>query len=467
MNIEWPLEELGKIVTGKTPPKAIENAFEVSGIPFLTPKDMDNRKWIISTERHLSKDGLSCVKNSLVPAGSIAVSCIGSDMGKAAMVPTDTVTNQQINTIIPDTNKCDPDYLYYCLSTMQQALKDIAGGSATPILNRGHFGKVTVTLPALRYQQWASKVLSALDDKIQLNHQINQTLEKMAQALFKSWFVDFEPVKAKAAALEAGGSEEDALLAAMGAVSGKTPDQLATLSAEQPERYAELRSIAALFPSTMQDSELGEIPEGWDALPLYETADYVNGAAFKAKDFSEDRSGLPIIKIAELKQGISTGTKFTSGQFKEKYRISNGDVLYSWSGSPETSLEVFKWFGGEGWLNQHIFKLNFHNSKNIHFTYFLLKQIKPLLIRTAQQKQTTGLGHITVADMKRIRVPYPSHSLLSAFSRMGGPIYDRGSVAIQENVSLTRLRDLLLPKLLSGELTLADVEEAQAVEATA
>ncbi len=450
---EWYLEDLGHIVTGKTPPKAVENAYSITGTPFITPKDMDGRKWVSSTERNLSKDGLASVKNSIIPAGSIAVSCIGSDMGKAVMVPIDSVTNQQINSIIPDNKRCDPEFLYYLLTTMQQGLKDIAGGSATPILNKGHFGKVQVELPCMNHQIVAAKILSALDDKIQLNQQINQTLEQMAQAIFKSWFVDFEPVKAKIAALEAGGSEDDALLAAMQVISGKDPQQLTQLQTEKPEHYTTLRTTAELFPAAMQESELGEIPEGWEALPLYETAEYVNGAAFKAKDFSDDGSGLPIVKIAELKQGIAGTTKFTNGAFRERYLIDNGDVLYSWSGSPETSLEVFRWFGGKGWLNQHIFKINFDNKQNIHFVFFLLRQIKPLLIRTAQQKQTTGLGHITVADMKRIKIPYPEPDLLSAFSRIVSPLYDRGSNTIKESAMLAELRDTLLPKLLSGELS--------------
>src|SRR5690554_3758430 len=467
MSSDWLLEELGVIVTGKTPPQALEKAYFVLGTPFLTPKDMDGRKWITSTERYLSEAGLSSVKNSLIPAGSISVSCIGSDMGKAVMVPVDTVTNQQINSIIPDKTKCHPEYLYYLLSTKQQELKDIAGGSATPILNKGHFGKIQVHLPDIGYQAAAAKILSSFDDKIQLNNQINQTLEQMAQAIFKSWFVDFEPTRAKIAALEAGGSEDDALLAAMQAIAGSAlfatdaadadaPTQLARLQTEHPEQYTTLRATAELFPSAMQESELGEIPEGWDALPLYETAEYVNGAAFKATDFSEDRSGLPIVKIAELKQGVSATTQFTNGTFRERYQIESGDVLYSWSGSPETSLEVFRRFGGKGWLNQHIFKLNFHETHNKHFAFFLLRQIKPLLIRTAQQKQTTGLGHITVADMKRIKIPYPDQRLVSRFSEAVGPIYDRGSEAIQESDLLAQLRDSLLPKLLSGEITLAE-----------
>ncbi|MDD2558599.1 MAG: restriction endonuclease subunit S, partial [Desulfuromonas sp.] len=209
---------------------------------------------------------------------------------------------------------------------------------------------------------------------------------------------------------------------------------------------------AALFPDELVESELGLIPLGWENAALYDTADYVNGSAFKAVDFSEDGSGLPIVKIAELKQGITSQTKFTEKTFQNKYAIESGDMLYSWSGSPETSLDVFKWFGGCGWLNQHIFKLNFSSNGQRYFAFYLLKHLKPLLVQTAMDKQTTGLGHVTVADMKRIKVAYPDKKLLKAFCDSVEPFYELDSQMCQQTISLATLRDTLLLKLLSGEL---------------
>ena len=103
--------------------------------------------------------------------------------------------------------------------------------------------------------------MNSFDEKIELNRQINQTLEAMAQAIFKSWFVDFEPVKAKISAIEAGEDAEGITRAAMSAISGKTDEELDQLQAEQPEHYIQLKTTAELFPSAMQNSELGEIPE--------------------------------------------------------------------------------------------------------------------------------------------------------------------------------------------------------------
>ena len=352
-----------------------------------------------------------------------------------------------------------PRYVYYLLKSID--FKRFNVGSGVPTLNRNHLSSVLVSDIGINTEKKIAKILGNLDDKIALNRQINQTLESMAQALFKSWFVDFEPVKAKIAAIEAGEDAEGVTRAAIRAISGKTDDELDQMQAGQPENYAQLKTTAGLFPSAMQDSELGGVPKGWGLKPLYETAEYVNGAAFKAKYFSDNRSGLPIIKIAELKQGISSGTKYTNENVKKKYFIDNDDVLYSWSGSPETSLEVFKWFGGKGYLNQHIFKLNFENSQQKYFAYFLLQHMKPLLIRTAQQKQTTGLGHVTVADMKRMLVVYPDNQTLTRFSEVVGSIYEQNSILQRENSKLVALRDTLLPKLLSGELSVDAIEMAR------
>lgn len=352
---------------------------------------------------------------------------------------------------VKDFKNHHPRFIYYLLKNID--FTSFNAGAAVPTLNRNHLSSIKIKPFPYEYEERISKILGDLDDKIQLNQQINQTLEEMAQALFKSWFVDFEPTKAKIEALKAGGNEEDANLAAMQAISGKTAAELEQLKTQNPENYQQLYTTAQHFPATMQESELGEIPEGWSVLPLYDTAEYINGSAFKAKDFSSNQTGLPIIKISELKQGVSSTTKFTAKTVDDKYLIQDGSILYSWSGSPETSLEVFKWFGGKGWLNQHIFKLNFSGSQNKYFTYFLLKKLKPLLVSTAKQKQTTGLGHITIADMKRIKVTYPDSLVMACFSMLIAPIYEQSSVVSRESTSLALLRDTLLPKLLSGEVS--------------
>lgn len=400
-------------------------------MPFLTPKDMDGRKWVLTTERCLSEEGTNSVRKSIVPAGSIAVSCIGSDMGKAVRIPVDSVTNQQINTLIPNAEKCDPDYLYYLLSTMQQDLKDIAGGSATPILNKGHFGKVQVQLPDIRHQNQAAKILAALDDKIQLNHQINQTVEQIAQAIFKSWFVDFEPVKAKIATLEAGGSEEDALLAAMQAISGKGEAELTRLQAEQPEQYAELRATAELFPAAMQDSELGEIPEGWRQRQVGELAT-IKGGKQRSRDLISNIGPVPVFGGAGI-------MGYTDEHNADGFVISVGRV--------GAYCGQFFSHRGPSWVNNNASLIRPSNINHGEWLFIALQNID-----LAPIKKGAAQPFVSNSDLAKLQVVWPGDMVIEKFTQQLRNLFLLQETLLQQSDSLSTLRDTLLPELLAGRL---------------
>jgi len=278
-------------------------------------------------------------------------------------------------------------------------------------------------IPPLPEQKRIAHILGTLDDKIELNRRMNETLEGMARALFKSWFVDFDPVRAKAA--------------------GKKPEGMDD-------------ATAALFPDSFVDSELGKIPQGWEIRSVYDCARYTNGAAFKAKDFSLDNSGLPIIKIAEIKNGISSQTKFTENDYNDKFFIQDGEILFSWSGSPNTSIDTFLWTGGEGWLNQHIFKIEPIDDNSYCFVFYLLRYLRETFIEIARDKQTTGLGHVTVQDLKRLKVSFPDDGIIKAFEKYAKPFFDIVYNQSLSSKTLANIRDTLLPKLLSGELRVKD-----------
>ncbi|MGI9092805.1 MAG: restriction endonuclease subunit S [Mycobacteriales bacterium] len=142
------------------------------------------------------------------------------------------------------------------------------------------------------------------------------------------------------------------------------------------------------------------------SFPLYDLARWINGLAFRQQDFTD--SGDPIIKIAELKNGVTAETKLTSATFDPRYRVRAGDLLYSWSGSPETSLDAFWWSGQEGWLNQHIFRIEPRSVVSGEYLYYLLKALRSRLVAIARDKQTTGLGHVTQQDLRRLVVNIPA-----------------------------------------------------------
>ncbi|MEK6621634.1 MAG: restriction endonuclease subunit S, partial [Planctomycetota bacterium] len=209
------------------------------------------------------------------------------------------------------------------------------------------------------------------------------------------------------------------------------------------------------FPGStgeMQDSELGPIPKGWRVKSLYDTASFVNGSAFREIDFSSDHSGLPIIKITELKDGISNQTKFTEKACEKKYKIRNGEILFSWSGSPDTSIDTFVWTNGPAWLNQHVFKVIPHCPFEKDFIYHLLRFLKPIFIEIARDKQITGLGHVTVQDMKRMQVVYPPDSIIHTFQITAAAFLEKVIINSQQSATLTAIRDELLPKLINGEV---------------
>lgn len=143
---------------------------------------------------------------------------------------------------------------------------------------------------------------------------------------------------------------------------------------------------------------------------LFDLATWKNGLSFKKIDFSD--TGLPVIKIAELNNGINSNTSFTKGNYGEDVFIRRDDILFSWSGNPKTSIDVFRYRLQNGWLNQHIFKVTANEDLvTKDFLYYVLKFLKPHFTQIATNKQTTGLGHVTISDLKRISLIIPSKSV--------------------------------------------------------
>lgn len=194
--IECSISNLGKVVTGKTP-STKNSLFWEGDIPFITPKDIQKTKHIFDTERNLTFEGMKSVKNCVLPENAICVSCIGN-IGYVAKTTNPAVTNQQINSIIVnDAN--NSDYVYYLMRSLWQRFKNYEGQSTTlSILNKRQFSEIKILIHEDKaVQTKIANVLSSLDNKIELNEKINQNLEAQAQAIFKSWFVDFEPFGGK------------------------------------------------------------------------------------------------------------------------------------------------------------------------------------------------------------------------------------------------------------------------------
>ena len=334
-----------------------------------------------------------------------------------------------------------------------------------------------IPMPPLSHQEFMAKVLGSLDDKIQLNHQINQTLEQMAQAIFKSWFVDFDPVKAKIAALEAGGSEEVALRAAMQAISGTSlfdadastagaQAALTRLQAEQPEQYAELRATAELFPSAMQDSALGEVPKGWGVSQIGDEVTVVGGGTPSTKNPDFWNSGeinwtspKDLSNLAD-KVLVETERKVTEAGLA---KISSGllpvDTVLMSSRAPVGYLALAKIPVA---VNQGYIAMKCEKALSpevvIQWCAAHMDEIK-------SRASGTTFAEISKKNFKIIPVVMPTESLISIYSKQASSLYEAIENNVRESDTLAKLRDSLLPKLLSGELSVSDVESHIADEA--
>ncbi|WED75412.1 restriction endonuclease subunit S [Aeromonas allosaccharophila] len=424
MSSEWVersiVDVCAQVFSGGTPKSSIPEFFDRGSIPWLKTKEVNYSK-IIETENFITELGLKNSSAKLVPINSVIVAMYGNGdtAGRVAINKIALTTNQACCNLVIDSARADYRFVYYYLQSQYAKLVDLKNGGAQQNLNAKLIKDYPIVVPSITEQREIGSFLESLDDRISLLCETNATLEAIAQALFKSWFVDFDPVHARA--------------------RGEQPAGLA------PE-------VAALFPDSFEESALGMVPKGWQAEPLDEIADFLNGLALQKYPPEGDET-LPVIKIAQLRKGDTVGADRASRNIKPEYIIQNGDVLFSWSGS----LEVEVWCGGEGALNQHLFKVTSQRFQK----WFYLRWTKTHLTNfkhIAASKATT-MGHIQRKHLTEAMVVVPSSQVLAEADKIFGPLLDQWINNAEQAQTLANLRDTLLPRLISGQLRLPDAEQ--------
>lgn len=330
------------------------------------------------------------------------------------------ILSQSQMKITCDPGRADPEYIYYWLLTPE--IRDYIGrhtiAAGVPHTNLSILRATPVRLPPIAQQRQIARALGRIDRRAALAENMSDGLDRLARLLFRTWFLKHVP----------------------------------TDSSARGDRHASTDAAeAALFPGERVPSLAGPIPAGWRAVPLTECASYQNGTAFSAEDFGPDGVGRPIIKIGEIKRGITDQTRFAVDPPGAR-AIDDGDILMSWSGNPHTSIGTFLWHGGPAWLNQHIFKVVPPAPHWRAFTYCLLRELQPQFVELARSRQTTGLGHVSQKDMQTIVVPRPPDALAAAFEQRVAPIFARLAANGALLPILARARAALLVKLTSGEL---------------
>ncbi|HAT1630237.1 TPA: restriction endonuclease subunit S [Raoultella planticola] len=395
-------------------------------------------------DEKLKTYGGTSAEKILVHPGDIYVSLKdvtqnGDLLGAVAKVPLSInvgrLTQDTVKLIFK--NKIDENYFYWVLRTPQY--RDYCRSHATGTTNLGlareDFFKFRIPELTVNRSRIAT-VLNGIEKKIEANLAINSTLESLAQILFKSWFINFEPVKAKIAVLDAGGSQEEATLAAMTATSGKDADSLAVFEREYPEKYAELKATAELFPSTMQESELGDIPAGWSSQRMSNIATLHYGKALKKTERID--GPYPVYG-----SGGVTGSH-------NGYLVEGPGIIVGRKGS----IGTIYWEDGKFHPIDTVYYVATKEEIPLSYLYYLMKTLNLPSMNT--DAAVPGLNRDNVY---RLEVLKPTQSILNKFDNHIATIRN----GIQKNnntiVSLVGLRDTLLPKLLSGEIPLPEAEE--------
>jgi type I restriction enzyme S subunit len=463
MSSNWPKVRLGdyciKIGSGATPKGGKKVYLDEGEISLIRSQNVYNEGFSSSGLVYITNSAADKLRNVEVQERDILINITGDSVARVCMAPREYLparVNQHVAIIRVDPTEFNPNFVRYFLSTSEQQrlLLTIASAGATRnALTKSQIENLEIIKPNLEKQAAIAQQLSSLEDKIKVNNQVNQTLEQIAQAIFKSWFVDFEPVKAKISALEAGGSEEDTLLAAMQAISGKDKAQLTRLQTDNPEHYHQLRTTAELFPSAMQDSELGEIPKGWKPSEIGKEVTVVGGATPSTKN-PEFWDGGDIAwtsprDLSNLtdKVLIDTERKITEAGLA---KIGSGllpinTVLMS-SRAPVGYLALSKLPVA---VNQGYIAMKCEKVLSPEFT---LQWCSEHMDEIKNRASGTTFAEISKKNFKVIPVVVPQKDVIDAFSRQVRPLYSKIEINIRESHSLGLIRDSLLPKLLSGSL---------------
>ncbi|EIP98083.1 restriction endonuclease S subunit [Opitutaceae bacterium TAV1] len=371
-------------------------------------------------------------------AQACGLSAMVDEECKGAIAGTGTIVVR-----INDRTRIDPKYFSILVGAPSSVawLKVHAVGATMPNLNSSIISSLPVSFPPLPEQKAIARILGTLDDKIEVNRRMNATLEAIARALFQSWFVDFDPVHAKAAGRQPSGMDA---------------------------------ATAALFPASFQDSELGEIPDGWNTTTLGSVLDVLETGRRPKGGVSGFASGIPSIG-AESIWGIGEfdfgKTKFVPEEFFAKMssgKVQHFDVLlYKDGGKPGEFRPRVGMFGHDFpfeafGINEHVFRLR-SSSVGQLYLYYVVADPR-VLLDFANKGGKAAIPGINQQDVRSAVVLQPPVVILKKFNSTAAPLVDRILWNAKESRSLVTLRDTLLPKLLSGELSAAPNEIFKQVE---
>ena len=395
---EWEkvkVGDIGKVITGKTP-KTYNSEYYGGNIPFLTPSDDMSVKYVRRTNKYITELGRLSVKNATLPANAICVSCIGSDLGKVVITTQETVTNQQINSIVVDTDKLDIDFVYYSMLELGKVLNFHSKTStAVPIVNKSSFSQYEIDCPKLNTQKRIGAILSSIDKKIEENNQINNNLLQQALAVYKAWFCDY----------------------------------------------------------VLSD---GVLPESWHITTIDALSSLVTRGIAPKYDDSSNQIVLNQKCIRDHTIDVSLARRHLQKRINEKW-ISKGDLLINSTGTGTLGRVAQVWFDTNNMtVDSHVTIVR--PKAPILQSYIGFWGFSHESEIEAQHTGSTGQTELPRDRVKALELLLPDEDTLIKFNGLVIPMTDIVVSNQKENARLSQLRDTLLPKLMSGEFDVSTIE---------
>lgn len=414
---EWEVVPFAEAVDFREGPGILAEDFRESGVPLLRLRNIERP--------FVDLDGCNFLDPEMVKSrwahfsvlpGDLLVSTSGT-LGRVSIATQASAGSIPYTGIIrmrPARPDIDAGFIRYFLTSplFQLQAEASAAGSVLRHFGPSHLREMSFPVPSEEEQRAIAGVLGSLDDKIEQNRRTAEALERLARAIFRAWFVDFEPVKAKA-----GG---------------------ATAFPSMPQ------SVFDTLPTGFVESDIGTVPEGWKVEAIAQIATFMNGLALQKFPPRGDGRDRPVIKIAQLRRGSTQGADWANCDVPAKYVVEDGDLLFSWSGTLEAEL----WFGGTGALNQHLFKVTSSRFPQWYCLHWIREHLT--WFRSVAASKATTMGHIKRGHLQEAQVVAPPASLTHAADDVIGSLYELYAQVQIESRKLARMRDLLLPNLLSG-----------------
>lgn len=402
--IEFRIKDKFQTGSGATPLSTKKEFYENGNIPWINSGELES-PYINSTSNFITQLGFESSNTHLFAKNTVLLAMYGATAGKASLLEIEACTNQAICAIKPN-DDFSSLFIKYQLDNLYDYLVSLSSGSARNNLSQEGIGNLTLFAPKTKdEQEHLIRILRYIDSKIENNNKINAELESLAKTIYDYWFLQFEFPNEEGKPYKSSGGK--------------------MVWNEKLNRM---------------------IPDGWKDGNLYDIAEFTNGLACQKHRPIKNNQRLLVIKIREMHNGFTSETEWVRDDIPQKYVIEDGDILFSWS----ASLETIIWTGGQGALNQHIFKVSEKNCAK-YYVFMQLAEYVKNFVAMAEARKTT-MGHITSDHLNQSRIVLPCTKVIDSFEKKVTPLFTSIIKNKQESIELSKLRDFLLPMLLNGQV---------------